>query len=155
MKTRGDEHVKDVQTYIATELNARHRNPKWIREMQKAGYSGARDIAKNMGNLYGLAGHKPEHMDRTFWQNSYDPYVADKYGLGMKKFFDQANPQAMQTMLAAMLEVDRQGSYKFSARDRGEMVDADWAGFPVPLGERSGEENCVRFAIRILSSRNR
>ena len=37
MKTRGKERVTGIQTFIATELNARYWNPKWIREMQKAG----------------------------------------------------------------------------------------------------------------------
>jgi len=31
MKTRGKEKVTGIQTYIATELNARYWNPKWIR----------------------------------------------------------------------------------------------------------------------------
>ena len=113
MKTRGKERVTGIQTYIATELNARYWNPKWIREMQKAGYAGARAIANNMENLYGWQATSAEHMDGTFWQNSYDVYVADKNGLEMDKFFEQANPHARQVMMARMLEVDRQGSYKF------------------------------------------
>ena len=122
MKTRGKERVTGIQTYIATELNARYWNPKWIREMQKAGYAGARAIANNMENLYGWQATAAEHMDGTFWQNSYDVYVADKNGLEMDKFFEQANPHARQVMMARMLEVDRQGSYKFSAEERTELI---------------------------------
>ena len=122
MKTRGKERVTGIQTYIATELNARYWNPKWIREMQKAGYAGARMIANTMENLYGWQATSAEHMDGTFWQNSYDVYVADKNGLEMDKFFDQANPHARQFMMARMLEVDRQGSYKFSEQQRAELI---------------------------------
>ena len=122
MKTRGKERVTGIQTFIATELNARYWNPKWIREMQKAGYAGAREIAVTMENLYGWQATSAEHMDGTFWQNSYDVYVADKDGLEMDKFFEQANPHARQFMLARMLEVDRQGSYKFSAEQRAELI---------------------------------
>ena len=122
MKTRGKERITGIQTYIATELNARYWNPKWIREMQKAGYSGARTIASTMENLYGWQATSAEHMDGAFWQNSYDVYVADKDGLEMDKFFDQANPHARQVMLARMLEVDRQGSYKFSGEQRAQLV---------------------------------
>ena len=61
-------------------------------------------------------------MDGTFWQNSYDVYVADKNGLEMDKFFEQANPHAQQVMMARMLEVDRQGSYKFSTEQRAELI---------------------------------
>ena len=122
MKTRGKERVTGIQTFIATELNARYWNPKWIREMQKAGYAGARAIANTMENLYGWQATSAEHMDGTFWQNSYDVYVADKNGLEMDKFFEQANPHARQIMMARMLEVDRQGSYKFSAEQRAELI---------------------------------
>jgi cobaltochelatase CobN len=122
MRTRGQEKVTGIQSFIATELNARYWNPKWIREMQKAGYSGAREIAKNMENLYGWQATSAEHMDGSFWQNSYDVYVADRYGLGIDKFLNDSNPHAKQTMLARMLEVDRQGSYKFPAEQRAELV---------------------------------
>lgn len=122
MKTRGKEKVTGLQTYIAAELNARFWNPKWIGEMQKAGYSGARAIANTMENLYGWQASSSERVDGTFWQNSYDVYVADKNGMGMDKFFEQANPHARQTMTARMLEVDRQGSYKFPAEQRAELI---------------------------------
>jgi len=122
MKTRGKERVTGIQAFLATELNARYWNPKWIQEMQKAGYAGARAIANNMENLYGWQATSAEHMDGTFWQNSYDVYVADKNGLEMNKFFEQANPHAQQIMMARMLEVDRQGSYKFSTEKRAELI---------------------------------
>ena len=122
MKTRGKEKITGIQTYIATELNARYWNSKWIREMQKAGYAGAREIADTMENLYGWQATSAEHMDGTFWQNSYDVYVADKNGMDMDQFFEKANPHARQFMLARMLEVDRQGSYRFSDEQRADLV---------------------------------
>ncbi len=122
MKTRGKEKVTGIQTYIATELNARYWNPKWIREMQKAGYAGAREIADTMENLYGWQATSAEHMDGTFWQTSYEVYVADKNGMDMDQFFEKANPHARQFMLARMIEVDRQGSHRFSDKQRAELV---------------------------------
>jgi cobaltochelatase CobN len=122
MKTRGKEKITGIQSFIATELNARYWNPKWIQEMQKAGYAGAREIADTMENLYGWQATSAEHMDGTFWQNSYDVYVADKNGLEMDKFFEKSNPHARQFMMARMLEVDRQGSYKFSTEQRAELI---------------------------------
>ncbi len=122
MKTRGKEKVTGIQNFIATELNARYWNPKWIQAAQKAGYAGAREIADTMENLYGWQATSAERMDGVFWQNSYDVYVADKNGLEMDKFFEKANPHAQQAMMARMLEVDRQGSYKFSTENRNELV---------------------------------
>lgn len=122
MKSAGRERVTGIQNYIAAELNARAWNPKWIAEMQHAGYSGARAIANTLENLYGWQASSSEHIDGSFWQTSYDVYVADKNGMAMEQFFQKANPHAMQTLLARLIEVDRQGSYKFSATDRAEII---------------------------------
>ncbi len=47
-----------------------------------------------------------------------DIYVKDKYGLGLKKFFEEQNPHARQSTLARLLEVDRQGIHRFLPADR-------------------------------------
>lgn len=61
-------------------------------------------------------------MDGQLWQKSFDVYVADKHDLAMDEFFEQANPHARQWQLSRMLEVDHQGTYKFSDADRGELI---------------------------------
>jgi cobaltochelatase CobN len=122
VRRRGGERVTPMKKYLATELNARFWNPKWIQEMQRGGYAGAREIADNMENLYGWQATTKEIMDGAFWQNSYDVYVGDKHKLNMKEFLTRENPHARQAMLARLLEVDRQGSYRFSDADRGRLV---------------------------------
>ncbi len=122
VRRRGRESVEGIQTFIANELNGRYWNPKWIEEMKKGGYAGAREIIDNLENLYGWQMTSAEHMDGTFWQNSYDVYVADKHGLELEKFFEKENPHVRQMMLARMLEVDRQGVHKFSDADRARLV---------------------------------
>jgi len=49
-------------------------------------------------------------------------YVADRHRLGLKELFGKENPHARQYLLARLLEVDRQGSHKFSAEQRAELV---------------------------------
>jgi cobaltochelatase CobN len=115
--------VVDVKTWLANELNARQWNPKWLQAMKDSGYSGARHMFKQMEHLYGFQATAPEKMDGTFWQNSIDVYVADKRGLEIEKFFQKENPHAYQFILSRMIEVDRQGSYKFSAQDRAALVE--------------------------------
>jgi cobaltochelatase CobN len=122
MRSRGGERTEDMRTFLATELNARYWNPKWIRRMQQAGYSGAREIADNLENLYGFQATASDHVDGSFWQNTYDVYVEDKHGLGMDEFFDKENPHARQYLLARLLEVDRQGLHRFSKDQRARLV---------------------------------
>jgi cobaltochelatase CobN len=122
LRAGGRERVEDVRTALATELTARNWNPKWLKEMQLAGYSGAREMMRSIEFLYGWQATAPEIVDGSMWQNTYDVYVADKHGLDMAKFFDEANPYAYQATLARLLEVDRQGRYQFSAAERATLI---------------------------------
>jgi cobaltochelatase CobN len=121
-RKQGQESLSGLQDWLAAELNARNWNPKWITEMQRSGYAGAREMAREMEHLYGFQATSAEQVSGTFWQTSFDVFVADKYGLEMDRFFKTANPYAQQSILARMLEVDRQGSYRFSDADRATLV---------------------------------
>lgn len=118
----GAEKMVDLKTFLATEMNQRLWNPKWIEGMKKSGYAGARQMYREVEHLYGFQATTKEQMDGSFWQNTFDVYVADKQGLELEKFFEKENPHARQNQLARMLEVDRQGSYKFNEADRATLV---------------------------------
>jgi cobaltochelatase CobN len=122
MRRKGQEKIEDAQRFIATELNARNWNPKWIAEMQKEGYSGGRLMMRTLENLYGWQATAPESIAPEVWQKMYDVYVADSYKLGVDAFLRKSNPAAMQTMVARFLEVDRQGVYRFSTADREKLL---------------------------------
>lgn len=122
LRRAGQETVEDARGFIAKELHSRNWNPKWIAEMQKEGYSGAREMMKPVEYLYGWQATAPETVSPTVWKKMYDVYVADEYKLGMKEFFDKANPAAEQVMLARLIEIDRQGVYRFSGAERRRLV---------------------------------
>jgi cobaltochelatase CobN len=122
LRKSGSERPVDLKTWLATELNQRNWNPKWLEHMKKSGYAGARQMADEMEFLYGFQATTADSMDGTFWQNSYDVYVADKYGMELDKFFEKENPHAKQAILARMLQVDREGSYRFSEADRNKLL---------------------------------
>lgn len=121
-RSRSKEQVESFRTFLVKELSTRYWNPKWIRAQQEAGYAGARQFVKEIEHLYGWQATSGEHVDGQLWQKSFDVYVADKHGLAMDEFFEQANPHARQWQLSRMLEVDHQGTYKFSDADRGELI---------------------------------
>ncbi len=118
----GQEKVQGAKEFIATELNARNWNPKWIEEMQKEGYSGAREMMKATENLYGWQATAPETVSPEVWKKMYDVYVADEYKLGVQKFMEQSNPAARQALLGRLLEVDRQGVYKFAPEEKQQLL---------------------------------
>jgi cobaltochelatase CobN len=122
LRAPGRESVEDFQAFLATELHARFWNPKWIKENQKAGYAGARQFARYSEHLYGWQATTPDKVDESVWQQTYDVYVADKNGLELGKFFDEANPHARQRLLARLLEVDRQGIHRFDSEERATLV---------------------------------
>jgi cobaltochelatase CobN len=123
LRKAGDEELEDMRTWLATELNARSWNPKWISQMKSSGYAGAREMAAEVEHLYGFQATSAEQMSTQFWRNTYDVYVADKHGLDLQPFFEQSNPYAGQMILARLLEVDRQGTYRFADAERKQMVE--------------------------------
>lgn len=123
LRKHGRERLEEFRAFLATELNARLWNPKWIRQMQASGYSGAREMADHLENLYGWQATTPEQVSGVSWERTYQVYVEDKYGLGLREFFEKENPHARQYMLARLLEVDRQGSYRFSPEQKARLLD--------------------------------
>jgi cobaltochelatase CobN len=99
---------ESLDKYIGREMKTRYLNPKWINEMLDEGYSGARMINKVVAHLWGWQVTVPEAIDENKWQQMYDTYVEDQYGLEIKKKFrDAKNMYAYQTTLSRMLEVVR------------------------------------------------
>ncbi len=121
-RRRGSERMETARNFLAAELNARNWNPKWLKEMQQEGYSGAREMVKAVEYLYGWQATASDTIDPTVWKKTYDVYVADEYKLGLKEFFDKSNPAAKQNLVARLLEVDQQGTYKFTDAERTALV---------------------------------
>ena len=104
--------VEDIARTIGRELRTRYFNPKWIEGMKKEGYAGAREMSKFVEYMWGWQVTVPSAIDKTKWEQTYDVYVEDKYGLEMKDFFNRANPWAYQSIAARMLESIRKGYWK-------------------------------------------
>lgn len=120
----GEERVEEMKHFLTRELSTRLWNPKWIEGMKSAGYAGARQMAKEVEHLYGLRATAPSNVDESVWQHTFDVYVADKHKLGLDGYFARQNPHARQMMAARLLEVDRQGVYRFTEADRRLLVKA-------------------------------
>ena len=104
--------VEDIETAIGRELRARYLNPKWIEGMKQDNYAGAREMNRFAEHLWGWQVVTPFAVDGAKWQQIYEVYIRDKYDLGLKEFFNEHNPWAMQSMAARMLEADRKNYWK-------------------------------------------
>ena len=122
LRVAGRERAESARDVLASELNSRNWNPKWLEGMKSAGYSGARVMVNSIEYLYGWQATSPQNVDPSVWKKTYDVYVADEYNLDLPKFFSKANPYAQQQMVARLLEIDRQGVYKFSKSEQTKLL---------------------------------
>ena len=100
-------HIEDIERTIGEELRARYLNPKWIEGMKKENYAGAWQMNKFVEYMWGYQVTIPFAIDETKWEQVYEVYVEDKYGMDLKEFFNKENPWAYQSITARMLEAVR------------------------------------------------
>jgi cobaltochelatase CobN len=147
LRQSGEERMVALREWLAVELQSRQFNPKWIQEMQKSGYAGAREMSKEIEHLYGFQKTAPDHLDSGNWQTVMDVYVKDKYHLGLSQFFESENPHARQTLLARLLEVDRQRIHHFSPADRA-LLAREYAQTVVRDSAACNAQVCGNAALR-------
>ncbi|KAF5432535.1 cobaltochelatase CobN, partial [Candidatus Methanophagaceae archaeon] len=141
--------------YMGLETRARYFNPKWITGMKEHGYSGAREMAKFVEHLWGWQVTTPKEVSKEMWEQAYQVYVEDKYGMELKEFFEKNSPHALQSITARMMEVERKGYQKFDKKLL-QKVAADYIASVVTRGMACCEHTCNnialnQFAANILS----
>ena len=77
----------------------------------------------------------------------YDVYVEEEYKLGMQEFFDKANPAARQNLIGRLLEVDRQGTWRFSGEERAALT-AEFVKLTVRHGVSCSANACGNRLLR-------
>ncbi len=137
----GQVGVEDMAKTLGREMRSRYLNPKWIKGMQKEEYAGAREMAHFVEYLWGWQMTTPEKVDAAKWQQSYEVYVEDKYGLELKKFFDQANPWSYQSITARMLETVRKGYWQADDKVQQKLA-VEYAVSVVEKGVACCEHTC-------------
>ena len=104
--------VENVEKTFGREIRTRYLNPKWIEGMKKEGYAGAREISNYVEYMWGWQVTVPNAIDKAKWEQTYEVYVKDKYGLDIKEFMNKENPWAYQSITARMMESIRKGYWK-------------------------------------------
>ncbi len=133
---------EDLAQTMGKELRSRYWNPEWIKTMLKEGYAGARFIDKIIEHLWGFQVTNPEIVDETKWQEMYEIYVLDKYGLNIKEKFQKAqNLWAYQSILARILETIRKNYWK-PPKEVVEKLAQELAQTTIEVGLACCEHTC-------------
>jgi cobaltochelatase CobN len=131
-----------LEKFMGRELRGRYLNPEWIKAMMKEGYAGARFIDKVVEHLWGWQVTAPEVVDAAKWQEMYETYVVDKYGLNIKELFRKANNLwAYQSVVARMLETVRKGYWK-PEKEVVEHLAKEYAETAIEVGLACCDHTC-------------
>lgn len=106
--------MQELKEAIGVESRTTIFNPAYIREKMKGGASGAAGFAEIVQNTYGWNVTKPSVVDDEMWDEIYEVYVKDKFGLGIEEYFGDKNPAALEEMTAVMMETARKGMWDAS-----------------------------------------
>ncbi|MBN1322611.1 MAG: cobaltochelatase subunit CobN [Methanotrichaceae archaeon] len=94
----------EVRRVVRTKL----LNPKWIDGMRRHGYKGAGDISKRVGRVYGWEATTQE-VDDWIFDDIAETFVLDE---GMRRFFQENNPWALEEIGRRLLEANQRGLWK-------------------------------------------
>ena len=106
--------MQELKESIGVESRTTLFNPNYIKEKMKGDATAAAGFGELVQNTYGWNVMKPDAVDDQVWDQICDVYVRDVYNLGIKEFFEKANPATLQDMTAVMLETARKGLWNAS-----------------------------------------
>ena len=114
-RNRNNMRMQELKEAIGVESRTTIFNPNYIREKMKGEAGAAAGFAEVVQNTYGWNVMKPEVIDNEMWNEIYDVYVQDKFGLGIRRYFESRNPAALEEISAVMMETARKGMWQASA----------------------------------------
>lgn len=115
--------AEDAGLFLAKELRTRMFHPRWIKELQKEGYSGAVSLASKMDNFFGWQVVDPNLIRNDQWDEYMDIYVDDKLALGLDEWFKEINPAAFARMMERMLEAERKDYWQADPERLKKLVE--------------------------------
>ncbi|MHB9138389.1 MAG: cobaltochelatase subunit CobN [Victivallaceae bacterium] len=115
--------LQDAREAAMTEARTTLLNPKYIAEMMQEGPSSAETFAETFRNVYGWEVMKPAMLDDYLWEDMKQVYIDDRHKLGVKAYFEQKNPYALQEMTAVMLETIRKGYWNADQSTRKQLAE--------------------------------
>lgn len=122
-RNRNNVRMQEVKEAIGVESRTTLFNPNYIREKMKGEAGSASTFAEIIRNTYGWNVMKPKAVSKEMWDEIYNVYVKDKFNVGMKEYFEQQNPAALQEITAVMMETARKGMWKASEQQLKDIAE--------------------------------
>ena len=120
---RNKVRMQELKEAIGVESRSTIFNPSYISEKMKGGAGDASAIAETVTNTFGWNVMKPEAIDDRVWDEIYEVYVKDKFGLGVQEHFREVNPAALEEVTAVMLESVRKGLWEASPEQVADIAE--------------------------------
>lgn len=121
-RNRNNVRMQEVKEAIGVESRTTIFNPAYIREKMKGEAGAAATFAEIVQNTYGWNVMKPKAIDKELWDEIYNIYVKDKFGLGLQAYFEKQNPAALEEITAVMMETARKGMWKASEQQLADIA---------------------------------
>ena len=115
--------MQELREAIGVESRSTIFNPSYIEEKMKGGAGAAAGFAEIVQNTYGWNVTKHSVIDDEMWDEIYDVYVKDKFGLGIEEYFGDRNPAALEEITAVMMETARKGMWDAGERQLQDIAD--------------------------------
>ena len=121
-RNRNHSRMQDLKEAIGVESRSTLFNPAYIREKMKGNASAANVFAELVQNTYGWNVLRPAAIDNEMWNDIYKVYVRDEYNLGLRSFFEDKSPAALQEITAVMMESARKGLWNATERQLDDVA---------------------------------
>jgi len=106
LRVGGKESIQSLEDFLKLELRARALNDKYLEGMMNSGYSGMKEIAELVDNLWGWQVTTPHAVGDYMWDDVYTKLVTDPT---VSDAFKDYNPHAYQSMLTRMIDANAKG----------------------------------------------
>lgn len=141
-------YTTSIEQAIAKEILTRYSNPDWISGMMQEGYSGARYISnKFLTDLLGWSVTRPQAVSNYMWDDAYNVYFNDKYGIGVSDWLKTGNNNyAFISSAGTLLTAAYEGYWKTDSATISDIAN-QWAEAVIANGVACCDCSCGNIAM--------
>jgi len=141
--TRSNPKIETLDNFLATEFRTRLANPKWKEGMLNEGFSGAHEIAKEIGYMFAWNAVTHDAVKDWMWQQMAQNYVFDT---NVRNQMLQANPYAYTSMLGWLLEANRKNMWNADKATLTELSN-QYISYTIKYGVTCCHHTCANMAF--------
>ncbi|QUH23440.1 cobaltochelatase subunit CobN [Methanobacterium alkalithermotolerans] len=148
--------IESLTESLWKDLRTSYFNPRWIKAMQEHNSAGARELTHFLKHMVGWTITSPNSVTKNMWDEAYSVYVMDKHNLGLKDWFNQSNPYALESMYAQFMETSRKGYWQTDVATKTHLAN-EWANSIIQNGVSCSPPTCsnldmVEWAMQYMDA---